>query len=95
MERKYKYVGNGVIENCAKHIFLTKADGTRNFEKKFYDEEATFSIAIRDIEIDMESNGHFVEAVLMTFYDDSDETKTKFLDMIISTHIGTFISDWY
>jgi hypothetical protein len=99
MGGRYHYVGNGVIQRDSQ--FFRKADSSKTFESKFLDEERQYEISFKDITIELETIGHFTDAVLITYSRDNNKPEdkdlpiTSFIDMLVCTHLGTFISDWY
>lgn len=97
MRNDFFKLSNKVIistDNKAKETYFTKVDSASTFQKLFYDEEILYGISATDIEVDID-DGLFTDAILMTYSVEENDDKDRFLDVIISDLLGTFVSEWY
>lgn len=98
MRNKYLKLGNCVImstDNKGKAMYFTKVDSAATFQKLFHDEEASYGVSVKDIEVDMGNGATFTDAILMTYIAEEENGSNMFLDVIISDLLGTFVSEWY
>lgn len=94
MGREFKQVsGDVVVSNTNK--YLTRVDSSNTLFRKLYDEESQYGVSFKDVEISLMDEGHFTNAILITFFKDVDDITDSFIELLISDVIGTFISDWY
>lgn len=97
MGKEYLKLSNSVImstDNKGKAMYFAKADSAATFQKLFHDEETSYGVSVKDIEVDMK-NGRFTDAILMTYIEETDSGSDMFFDVIISDLLGTFVSEWY
>ena len=98
MESKFLKLSNRVIkfkDNIGGDVYFTKVESAATLQNTFLDEETTYSVSVKDIEIET-SNNTFTDAILISFYnEDSHTERTEFVDVIVCNLLGTFVSDWY
>ncbi len=98
MRKNFFKLSNKVImstDNKAKETYFTKVDSASTFQKLFYDEETLYGISATDIEVDIGDGLRFTDAILMTYSVEENDDKDRFIDVIISDLLGTFVSEWY
>lgn len=98
MEREFRNLSNNVIlskDNNGKELYFTSADSAASFNKVFVGDDSLYSLSVSDIEITL-GDGVSTDAVLMTYCKEDDTaTRAYFIEVIVCTILGTFISDWY
>ena len=98
MDRNFKEVSEDVVENAGQ--YFVKIDSSRTLEKRFFD-DSEYGICCKDIEIQLKRDGHFAEGVCICFSRENNQSEdeslpeTSYMDMIVSSYLGTFVSDWY
>lgn len=99
MDKKLKYVGNGVIEDVETGAHFVRVDSKRNLDCKLVGEETQYCVFATDLQIELEQEYHFTDAVMLSFSRENEEsaelTQTSFMDMVLCNLLGTFVSEWY
>lgn len=98
MRNKFLILSNRVItstDNKGKAMYFTKVDSAATFQKLFHDEEASYGVSVKDIEVEMVNGSTYSDAILMTHSAETEDGSDMFLDVIISDLLGTFVSEWY
>ena len=98
MRNRFLKLSSNVIasmDNKGKAMYFAKVDSAATFQKLFHDEETSYGVSVKDIEVDMGNGSSFTDAILTTYIAEKEDGSNMFLDVIISDLLGTFVSEWY
>lgn len=99
MDKKLKYVGNGVIEDIETGAHFVRIDSKRNLTCTLVGEETQYCVSAADLQIELKQEGHVTDAVMLSFTRENEELpglpQTSFMDMLLCNLLGTFVSEWY
>ena len=96
MEAKYVQLSNDVLLSRDGR-YLVRVDSAQTLNKKLYDDDTEYGLSFGNVSIRTteDSRRSCVNAILIEFSAESDETDYDFIDLVISDELGMFISGWY
>lgn len=94
MKYEFMQLSKKVIKSADAEKYFAKADSAASFSRMFFDEEATYTVSCRNVQISTsKQNSTYTDGILFTFCDEQGGN-CKYVDVLISDMLGTFISDW-
>lgn len=95
MEKEFIQLSNKVVKSADGNQYFAKVDSAETFKKTFYDEESQYEVSARNTEIQlMNADETYTPSILISFCKE-DNGSCFYVDVIISSVLGTFISDRY
>lgn len=97
MELRFELVSKKIIKatDDKKEMYFTKAEGFEAYINTFYDEDLRYKITVQRVKVNLNlKHDSNTEAVYMSF-STICENKVRSVEVISSSLLGTFISDWH
>ena len=87
---EFQKVNSRVIRSGDK--YLAKVDSAETFSRIFADDETTYAVSVRDVQI---QTGDSTYTPAMAFTYSMENASVLFIDVVVCPLLGTFVSDWY